>query len=288
MRPGPLWEKKDKHCDPCDPDDAERGSYWDHVLYDPESKLIVSLAVGRRDADTVVEVFTDFYDRTDGCLPELITSDEYAVYESVILDTWGLWRQEMALTPVEEEAFRQADMADFYFPQEIAYARVHKERQGGRVVRVTGEVVLGTAEQVGQTLSESGPSPTISTSLVERWFGTQRQFNARKKRKAYTFSKELSFHAACTWLVVVWYNFGWCVRTLRQQIQAAPPRYRPRTAAMAAGLSDHPWTMPELRTFPLYPSPDSPRMPRARTYKEVLDRLKGVDRAGLGPPRSPT
>jgi IS1 family transposase len=27
---------------------------------------------------------------------------------------------------------------------------------------------------------------------VERYHGTQRQFNARKKRKAYTFSKELA------------------------------------------------------------------------------------------------
>ena len=56
---------------PC-PDDAQQGSYWDHVLIDPETKLVVSLVVGRRDADTVVQLFTDFYERTDGYLPELI------------------------------------------------------------------------------------------------------------------------------------------------------------------------------------------------------------------------
>src|SRR6202790_49616 len=75
-RPGPSWGKKDKHCDPDDPDDAQQGSYWDHVIIDPETKLIVSLVVGRRTADTVVQVFTDFYDRTGGHLPELITTDE--------------------------------------------------------------------------------------------------------------------------------------------------------------------------------------------------------------------
>ncbi len=42
------------------------------MIIDPETKLIVSLVVGRRNADTVVQVFTDFYDRTKGCLPELI------------------------------------------------------------------------------------------------------------------------------------------------------------------------------------------------------------------------
>jgi len=111
---------------------------------------------------------------------------------------------------------------------------------------------------------------------VERWFGTQRQFDARKKRQAYTFSKELSYHEACTWLVVVWYNFGWCVRTLRQKVQQDPPRYHYRTPAMAAELADHAWTMHELLCFPLYPPKDPPNRSTIRTYKDVLERLKGV------------
>jgi hypothetical protein len=90
------------------------------VIIDPETKLIVSLVVGRRNADTVVAVFTDFYDRTGGALPELIMSDAYAVYEAVVLDTYGVWREELGLTPEEEEAFAQREMAGFYFPVEIA------------------------------------------------------------------------------------------------------------------------------------------------------------------------
>jgi hypothetical protein len=61
-----MWGKKDKNCDPFDPDDAGQSSYWDHVIIDPETKLIVSLVVGRRNADTVVAVFTDFFERTGG------------------------------------------------------------------------------------------------------------------------------------------------------------------------------------------------------------------------------
>jgi hypothetical protein len=45
------------------------------VIIDPETKLIVSLVVGRRNADSVVQVFADFYDRTGGYLPELIVTD---------------------------------------------------------------------------------------------------------------------------------------------------------------------------------------------------------------------
>jgi len=34
--------KKEKHCDPDDPDDAEQGDNWDHVALDPEHRLVVS------------------------------------------------------------------------------------------------------------------------------------------------------------------------------------------------------------------------------------------------------
>jgi hypothetical protein len=271
-----LWEKKDKHCDPNDPADAEQGSHWDHVIIDPETKLIVSLVVGRRNADTVVQVFTDFYDRTGGYLPELITTDGYAMYEPVILDTYGVWRAELELTPKEEAAFDRQEMPAFYFPVEITYARVVKEKEGNRVVKVTSAVVRGSQEQAAETLAASEQSQTINSSFVERYHGTQRQFNGRKKRKAYTFSKELSFHEACTWLVVVWYNFGWCVRTLREKVQEEPPRYHYRTPAMAAGLADHVWTMHELLGYPLYPPKEPPQRNKIRTYKDVLERLEGV------------
>jgi IS1 family transposase len=272
-RPGPSWGKKDKHCDPLDPDDAERGSYWDHVIVDPETKLIVSLVVGRRDADTVVQLFTDFYGRTDGYLPELICTDEYAVYRTVILDTYGVLRDELELTPQEEAEFR---LGDFHFPVEVTYATVHKQKEGGRVVAVSRRLVLGSEERLEQTLEDSERSGTVNTSFVERYHGTQRHFNARKKRRAYTFSKELGFHEAATWLVVLWYNFGWCVRTLREKVQEDPPRYHYRTPAVAAGLTDHAWTMEELLCYPLYPPTDPRPAQPPRTYKDILQRLKGV------------
>ncbi len=271
-----MWGKKDKHCKENDPTDAEQGSYWDHVIFDPETKLVVSLVVGRRNADTVVQIFSDFYERTDGYLPEVICTDGYGVYETVILDTYGVCPAELELTPQDEAEFDRDGLRQFYFPVEITYAKVIKDHEKGRVVKVSREVVLGSEERAEQTLAESGRSKTINTSFVERYNGTQRQFNGRKKRKAYTFSKELSFHEACTWLVVVWYNFGWCVRTLSQKIQESPRRYHHRTPAMAAGLSEDPWTMHELLSYPLYPPKDPPAKSEPRTYKDVLERLKGA------------
>jgi len=42
------------------------------------------------------------------------------VYQTVILDTYGVWREELDLTALEEELFEQAGMPEFYFPVEIS------------------------------------------------------------------------------------------------------------------------------------------------------------------------
>src|SRR5437870_1867413 len=112
----------------------------------------------------------------------------------MILDTYGVWREERGRTPEQEAAFDRTGMPAFYFPVEIAYATVLKEKEGGRVVEVTSQVVRGSEEQAEEVLEASERSQAINTRFVERWFGTPRQFSGRKKRKAYPFSKELSFH----------------------------------------------------------------------------------------------
>jgi hypothetical protein len=257
MRPGPSWEKKDKHCDPSDPGDREQGSYWDHVLLDAESRLIVTLVIGRRDGETARQAFADFYSRTDGNLTPLITSDEYAPYFTTILETYGVRKKDLELTEEQKVEYDYAGMPAVYFPVEMAYATVHKEREKGHVVRVEQRVVLGTEEQVAQTLQQGTTAETVNTNYVERYHGTQRHFNARKARKVYTFSKELAFHVVVTWLCVTFYNFGWTPRTLRQRVRVRPPRYRYRTPAMVAGLSDHVWSMADILSYPLFPSKES-------------------------------
>ncbi len=96
MKPGPMWGKKDKHCNPDNPADHERGSWWDHVLLDTESRLIVSLAVGRRTLGTLVSAWADFYRRTDGGLPALVTTDEYSSYPTALLRIYGVPKEALA------------------------------------------------------------------------------------------------------------------------------------------------------------------------------------------------
>jgi hypothetical protein len=268
MKPGPLWGKKDKHCDPARPADRTLGSWWDHVIVDAESRLIVSLVVGRRTSATALATWLDYYARTDGELPLLITTDEYPVYFSTIVSVYGVPKGALELTPEQRVAYDYDGMPEVYFPVEIAYTTVHKERAQGRVVGVEQRIVLGTTKQVEAVLAEGSTAPTINVSYVERWNGTQRHWNARKARKVYTFSKDWVFHVAVTWLVVTAYNWCWTPRTLREQVAAEPARYRQRTPAMVAGLAAAPLTLQQVLTCPVYKDHGKARNKRKRRRKK--------------------
>jgi len=266
-----LWEKKDKHCNPANPADKDQGSQWDHVLIDVESRLIVSMVVGKRTRETLQQAFTDFYQRTDGGLPALITTDEYVAYFSVIVSTWGVRKEDLEMTEEEKKRYGWDEMPAVYFPVEISYATVHKEREQGRVVKVEQRIIFGTPESVVAALEKGSTAKSINTSYIERWNGTQRHFNARKARKVYTFSKEFALHVAVTWLVVTFYNFCWTPRTLREKVQVDPPRYQQRTPAMVAGLTEEVWTLEQVLRHPLYvrPAKEKKRKHRRRQVMRV-------------------
>jgi hypothetical protein len=70
--------------------------------------------------------------------------------------------------------------------------------------------------------------------------------NGRLVRKTLGYSKRLTMlEAACVWEDVV-YNFARRVKTLRCEISIAGKRWLQYSPAMAAGLTDHIWSIREL------------------------------------------
>jgi hypothetical protein len=125
---------------------------------------------------------------------------------------------------------------------------VTKRREKGRVVEVGTRVVFGSVAAVLLALGESEVSRAINTAFLERENGTDRHRNARKARATYRFSKDWRYHEAVTYLTLYSYNFCWPVRTLAAKDEAG--RLRRRSPAMAAGLTDHVWTMSEWLAYP--------------------------------------
>jgi IS1 family transposase/transposase-like protein len=226
--------KKEKNCDGDDPEDRFRGDRWDHVAFDPEHRLVVSVVPGERTAGSVEELVTDLKERLDGRVPDLITTDEYAPYAGAILEAFG----EEVMPPRTGKPGRPRKPYRVA-PKGLRYATVHKVRKKGRVVAVVRRVVFGTAAAVEATLADSRVSGTIKTSFVERHNGTDRNRDARKVRKTYCFSKDWLVHRAVTFFTMYSYNFCWPVRTLKTEAGEA------RTPAMMAKLTDHVWTLTE-------------------------------------------
>jgi IS1 family transposase len=205
---------------------------------DPDSRLMLSVFVGKRLQDNAEMLLQDVKARLAGT-PELITSDEWPGYPEVIKEVFG----EEYTPPRTGKPGRPAGPRK-EIPEGLNYATVHKRREQGRVVEVLTKVVLGALAVVLALLG----GKKISTSYLERHNATDRHRNARKARKTYRLSKEFALHEALTYFTVYSYNFCWPVRTLRKKV--GPRRYQPRTPAMVAGLTDHAWSLREWLAFP--------------------------------------
>jgi IS1 family transposase len=235
--------KKEKHCDPDRPGDRQQGDNWDHVAFAPEHRLVVSVVPGKRTEDKTHQLVQDFRQRTGGRLMNLMTSDEYSAYKTAIFGAYAVTREQ----PRTGRPGRPRKPKKV-LPKRLKYATVHKERENGRVVKVTTRVVFGTVTAVVAALAVSLVSKVVNTVFVERHNGSDRNRNRRKVRKTCCFSKDWQVHEAMTYFTMYSYNFCWAVRTLRKEV--GPKQYEPQTPAMVAGLTDHVWTIQEWATFP--------------------------------------
>ena len=213
------------------------------MALDPESRLVVSLVVDKRTEDATHELLRDFHQRTGGRVMRLMTSDEYPLYASAILATYG-----QVVTPARTGRRGRPHQPYTVMPPEVTYATVHKVRENNRVVEVSTRVVFGTLAAVALALLASAVSFAVNTCFVERHNGTDRNRCSRKVRKSYAFSKDWDTHRAATMFSYFSYNFCWPVETLRQK--DADGRWQRRTPAMAAGLTDHVWPLAEWLAFP--------------------------------------
>ena len=127
-----------------------------------------------------------------------------------------------------------------------------KQRENGRVMGVKAKTIYGDEREVLEKLSGA------STSYVERTNLTSRHMNGRLVRKTLGYSKEIKMlRASSIWEDAV-YNLCRALKTLRIERPAEATvlgRWKRRSPAMAAGLTDHIWEIEELLTMvPLTPT----------------------------------
>jgi IS1 family transposase/transposase-like protein len=223
-------KKKQRNCGPEETHQA--GDFWDHRAIAPDSKLIVSLVVGKRTQEQTQALVSDTQSRLPkGHLPALF-SDGYEGYEPSILEALG--RRYAAPKTSLAGRPRQGIMR---WPQGLAYGQVIKSAKGQFSDGIHLKVIRGKA-QLLHTLSLLGYEK-INTSSVERQNGTSRVHNQRKVRKTLAFSKSHLYHGWMSWLSVVQYNFCRAHGSLRMKDASG---FHHRTPAMASGLTNRIWS----------------------------------------------
>jgi hypothetical protein len=198
----------------------------------------VGRAIAKTEEQVAQQLMAQLKARGHPDRPPAMATDGKGDYRIALLDTWGQ-------VPAYQGRGRPPTLKQ---PQRDWHSvQVVKERCGNRVTGVHITVVYGEPEVV---LAVVGGH----TAYVERTRVTARTMNGRLVRKTLSYSKQLAaLKAACAWEDWV-YNLTRAVKTLRVEATSEPQRWHPRSPAMAAGLTDHLWTVKELLLTVVAPS----------------------------------
>ena len=148
--------------------------------------------------------------------------------------------------------------------------QVVKQYAQRRVVSVRQRVVEGTVAGIAAVLAATGTGQGIHTAYIERLNATFRSCLAPLVRRGRAIAHKVETLQAGMYLVGCAYNFCWEHSSLRRLAPAAAGRkWQGRTPAMAAGLTDHRWTLRELLSYQVPRPAWAPPQRRGRPPKRT-------------------
>ncbi len=233
-----------------------RSPHWVWVAIDPVTKLLLTIDVGDRTlamAQRVVHQVVQVLPL--GCVPLFLT-DGFKEYTTALLAHFGQWRQ-----PERRQATGPRPKPRWIPLPALLYAQVIKTVRRRRLVRLGRRVVFGTLEAVEQVLATCGWQ--INTAFIERMNLSIRQHVAAVGRRVSTLCKGEDGLRQQLALYHAYDNFCLPHASLRQPLPRPVPtngtgsakQWRPQTPAMAAGLTDHVWTLREVLLYRVPPWP---------------------------------
>ena len=159
---------------------------------------------------------------------------------------------------------------------EIVIGTVIKKTAKKRVVEVIRRLTQGGAFAAIALLAVSQGGKQLNTAFIERLNATFRERLASLTRRCRHAARKVSRLEAGMWLVGCTYNFCWPHHELSRRAARAQDHRGEvlLTPAMASGLTDHVWSVRELLTFRVPPSPWVAPKRRGRPRTGILPRKK--------------
>jgi IS1 family transposase len=221
---------------------------WVWVAFAPEAKIIPALQLGPRTLDLAhTRVHAVCLTLAPGCVP-VCTSDGLKLYFYALTAHFGQWITDPA-----------TGRPKWHVALELLYAQVIKAYRRRKLAKVHRQMQLGQREDLQAALQRLGFTGSINTAFIERLNLTPRHGLAALTRRSWATAQlapELEAHLQ--WWCA-FYHFCRPHQGLRLTLDTPLVRksrqtarlYRARTPAMAAGFTDHVWSVEDLLLVPV-------------------------------------
>lgn len=179
--------------------------------------------------------------------------------------------------------------------KELHIGTVSKHTVKKRVSEITRQMSHGTLEAAQRLLQGSDGGSVLNTAFIERLNGTMRERLAALTRKSRHAASRLEALHTGMYLLGTTYNFCWPHHELSQARDEATGKrcWGPvRTPAMAAGLTDHVWSVWEVMSYKIAPlawvEPKRRGRPRTRPVPNPALPKRARGRPRIRPLPDPT
>ena len=221
---------------------------WLWLALDAQTKIIAAVQLGPRTQPTAHALIHALVQvLAPGCIP-LFTSDGLNLYFYGLTAHFGAWVETLG-----------AKKREWQVAATLVYGQLIKSYRRRKLARVERVIRWGSAETLKARLQQAGWSGLVQTAFVERVNLTVRRGLAMFARRSWATTQTLSqLKDGFAW----WRGYYHFVKPhagLRVKLavprerggKRLPQSYRKRTPAMAAGVSDHRWTVVELLSCPV-------------------------------------
>jgi|SRR5215211_978300 len=156
----------------------------------------------------------------------------------------------------------------------IMIVQVIKQRVADQLT-IDRRIVQGRPDLIERLIQQTQGAGGLNTAFIERLNATFRQRLSALVRRTRTLARRPETLTAGMYVVGAIYNLCAFHHSLRLKLSVGYRNHRwvPRTPALAAGLTDHRWTIPELLTFRVPPPPWRPHRGRQGRWSKATHAL---------------
>lgn len=220
---------------------TQKGTFWMALAIWVPTRLWMGGVVSPKRDLNLIQTLADKVRNMALCRPLLLAVDGLASYVSAFQTAFR------SKFPRREGERGRCKLVAW---QDILIVQVVKQRIEG-VLHVERRIVQGTKDKVDHLIKRTQGKGMINTAFIERLNATFRQRISSLTRRTRTLAQQAETLVAGMYIVGCFYNFCDFHHSLRLKLSVGSFAHHwvQRTPAIAARLTDHPWTPHELFYF---------------------------------------